>query len=124
MKRLVKACVASALFLVPANTFAQEASAEKNVPSVACATKIKMIGVENGMGSMMAEMVAMKGAMRDPKMKAQMQKMHTQMSAMMANIETMNGGMMGHETASARKKKGATSSAEPPGAHQDHHPAQ
>ena len=132
MKTLIKVCVASALFLVPVNAFAQGASAEKSAPGMGCPTKMDMMGMQKNMGSMMAEVDAMKGDMRDPQMKDRMQKMHMQMSAMMANMEKMSGdmmggGMMGGQMAPAGKMKDAAPSATPPttsGDHQDHHPAQ
>jgi hypothetical protein len=118
---------ASALFLVPVNAFAQSASAEKSAPGMACPTRMDMMGMQKNMGSMMAEVAAMKGDMRDTQMKDRMQKMHMQMSAMMANMEKMGGGMMGRQMAPAGKMKDAAPSATPPttsGDHQDHHPAQ
>jgi hypothetical protein len=132
MKTLIKACVASALFLVPVSSFAQGASAEKTAPGMTCPAKMEMMGMQKSMGSMMGEVNAMKNNMRDPQMKDRMQKMHMQMSAMMSNMEKMgggmmNGGMMGRQMAPAGKMKDAAPSATPPTTssdHQGHHPAQ
>jgi hypothetical protein len=130
MKTLFNACVSSVLFLAPLNAFAQSASGENDAPDKACPTKTEMMGMQKNMGSMMTEVDAMMGDMRDPRMKDRMQKMHVQMSAMMANMEKMDGsvmggGMMSGQMAPAGNMKGAAPSATPPAAsgdHQDHHP--
>jgi hypothetical protein len=118
MKSLIKLCLFSALLSLPA--YGQAAEAEND------AANCPMMGtMQRNMGAMMKDMNVMMTGTTDPTMKARMEKMQDKMSAMMANMQKMGGGMMGggmmHGGAVQDSAPSTTPSAKPDD-HASHHP--
>jgi hypothetical protein len=98
----------------------QQGAGDMNCPMMADGEMQKQ------MAAMMTEMRTMMERTGDPAAKSRMQTMHDHMSAMMANMQKMHGGMM-RAPAAASGKAAEPPAAAPPAAgkedHEAHHPA-
>ena len=122
MNPLRKICLLSAILAFPASGYAQTDTAPKSSNGMNCPMTADMGAMQKNMGGMMADMSAMTTGMRDPSMKARMEKMHDQMTAMMVNMQKMGGSAMPRG-----QTPGSAALATPPASpeeHDAHHPAQ
>jgi hypothetical protein len=127
MKTLIKTCLLSAMLILPVNAYAQSDVPAESASAMNCPMTAQTADVQKNMNAMMTDMGAMMNSTRDPSMKAHMQKMHEQMSAMMVNMRKMGGGMMGGAMPPGGKDTDSASSTTPPSApedHEAHHPNQ
>ena len=127
MKTLIKTCLLSAMLTLPVNVYAQSDVPAKNASGMNCPMTAQTADMQKNMNAMMTDMGAMMNSTGDLSMKARMEKMHEQMSAMMVNMHKMGGGMTGGAMPQGGKDMGRAPSATPPAApegHEAHHPNQ
>ena len=113
-----------AMLLAPADAYAEGDAPAKNTAAMGCPMMGQMTAMQKDMDGLMGDMNAMMKGTADPAAKARMQTMHDHMTAMMANMQMMGGGMMG-AAIPPRSGKDATPapSTTPPAAeeHDAHH---
>lgn len=130
MKALLKACAISAVLAFPVAAHAEdEAAKSESARKTQMGMNCPMMGdMQKNMGAMMKDMGAMMGSTNDPALKAQMQKMHEQMGAMMDRMHKMSsgmmgGGMMGNSAPKTEQKDESPSApSTSPEDHKSHHP--
>ncbi len=135
MKRLLAMGAASAILIMSAQAFAQTNAAPNPQGGMNCPMS-DMPTVKKDMSSMMSDLDAMMKETNDPAMKAMMSKLHDKMSAMMAMMQKMGGGMMkggmmkggmmGGGAMQGAPGAGGTNAPVAPSTedHQSHHPGQ
>ena len=137
MKHVMMICAFAALLALPFAASAQNVAPKADGSAANNARNCPMIagmpGVQKDMGGVMSEMQAMMKDTKDPALKERIQKMHEQMSAMMASMQKMGGmGMMGNmmggqqpgNAAPAKPETAPSPAPEPPEDHDAHHTAQ
>jgi hypothetical protein len=117
--------LALAMLVAPAGAYAQGNLTAKTA-AVNCPTMGQMAVMQKDMAGLRGDMDTMMKSMSDPAAHARMQPMRDHMTAMMANMQLMGGGMMGGATTTQSGKDAtpAPSAAPPAGAaeHDAHHP--
>jgi hypothetical protein len=124
MSRIIR-FLALAMLVGPAGAYAAGDFPAKTA-AANCPTMGQMTAMQKDMAGLRGDMDTMTKSMSDPAAHARMQAMRDHMTAMMANMQMMGGGMMGGATPS-QSGKGATPapSAPPAGGaeeHDAHHP--
>jgi hypothetical protein len=118
VKNLLGSCLFSALLALPA--YGQAAEIAKDTANC------PMMGtMQRSMGAMMKDMNVMMADTTDPAMKARMEEMQDKMSAMMASMQKMGGGMMGGGMMHGGAVQGSAPSTTPSAKSDDpasHHP--
>ena len=132
MKALLKACSIAALLTFSMAAYAENAAKKpETAPTPQMGMNCPMMGdMQKNMGAMMKDMGAMMSNTSDPALKAQMQKMHEQMSTMMDRMHKMGSDMMGGsmtESSSPKAEQKPETAPTPPVSpedHKSHHPQQ
>lgn len=115
------------LAVIAAPVYAQSGTTQQGAGVMNCPMMTGAGDMQKQMGGMMTDMRTLMDSTGDPAVKARMQAMHERMSAMMANMQKMQGGMMSAPT------QGGAKAAEPPATsppaagnedHEAHHPGQ
>jgi hypothetical protein len=102
MKILMKACLFSALLVLPGAAYAQTATAPQpdtaakaaGAMAMNCPMMADMGAMQKDLATMMGNVDGMMKDTKDPAMQARLQTMHDRMAAMTVNMQKM-GGMMG-----------------------------
>ncbi len=132
MKPLMKACLFSAMLTLPITASAQSDVAPKTQgPGAAsmmnCPMMADMRGMQKDLGAMMSDVDGMMKNAKDATTKDNLQKMHSHMAAMMANMQMM-ANMMGRTTTQGAQQPNNSTPAAPenppvaPQDHEAHHP--
>jgi hypothetical protein len=122
MNRIIR-FLALAMLVAPAGAYAAGDVPAKTA-AANCPTMGQMAAMQKDMAGLRGDMDTMMKSMSDPAAHARMQTMRDHMTAMMANMQMMGGGMMGGATPpqSGKDATPAPSAAPPAGAEDTHHP--
>ena len=108
------------LAIAVAPVLAQTGPSAQTASPMNCPMMTDVDQMQKQMGGMMTDMRAMMDGTNDPAVKSRMQTMHEQMSAMMANMQRMHGGMMRAPAAANAKAAEPPTTLAPNSAKQNH----
>jgi hypothetical protein len=118
MNAALKGCLLLAIAATP--LYAQTSADQQAAKPLNCPLMTDVDQMQKQMNGMMTDMRAIMDGTNDPAVKSRMQTMHEHMSAMMANMQRMHGGMMRMpDTANAKAAEPPTTQA-PNSAKQNH----
>jgi Skp family chaperone for outer membrane proteins len=119
---IFKTCLLIAIAATPA--FAQAVPGAQATNPLNCPMMTDVDQMQKQMSGMMTDMRAMMDGTKDAMVKSRMRTMHEHMSAMMANMQKMHGGMM--RAPDVGDAKAAEPPTQAPGSskqnHEEHHP--
>jgi len=101
------------------------AATETTGTAMNCPMMSQTAEMQKEMGGMMSEMRTLMDGTTDPETKTRMQRMHDHMTAMMANMQKMHGGLMHHPAAASSKPAEPPAHSQAPASdeHDIHHPS-